>query len=203
MGAGADTRGRILGAALELFCGRGFAAVGTQEICARAGVLKGTLYHFFPTKTDLALAALTRYGDAVRGAIEAAARGRARPDRKLLRVFDASRRAAADQKAAHGMVCGCLHGNLALELAAADPRVRDHLEGITASWAAALAPVVEELVTAGTVPACDPPAAARMVLAYLHGAMLMAKTANDPDVVAAMGRSAVRLLGGADLVPGG
>lgn len=48
-----DNRQRILECAFELFCQRGYDAVGIQEICNEAGVTKPTLYHYFGSKTGL------------------------------------------------------------------------------------------------------------------------------------------------------
>ena len=47
------TRRALLRAGRELFAERGFAAVGTEEIVARAGVTRGALYHHFADKRDL------------------------------------------------------------------------------------------------------------------------------------------------------
>ena len=194
--AAADSRGRIVAAALGLFCARGFAAVGTQEICDRAGVRKGTLYHFFPGKTDVALAALEHYGETVAAVFRRVAAGRGRAERKLAKVFEASRAMGDCHQAEAGVMYGCLHGNLALELSAADDRVRACLDGITRAWVAELAPIVTGLIDAGRVPPCDPAQAGHTLLAYLHGVVLMAKTANDPSLITRMGRRAVGLLGG-------
>lgn len=43
----------LLGAALELFVEKGFAATKTEEVASRAGVAKGTLYLYYPSKEDL------------------------------------------------------------------------------------------------------------------------------------------------------
>ncbi|HEU0204509.1 MAG TPA: TetR/AcrR family transcriptional regulator [Burkholderiaceae bacterium] len=43
----------LLIAALDLFIEKGFAATRTEEIAARAGVSKGTLYLYFDSKEDL------------------------------------------------------------------------------------------------------------------------------------------------------
>ena len=196
MSAAADSRDRIVAAALGLFCARGYAAVGTQEICDRAGVLKGTLYHFFPAKVDVAIAALGHYADGVDGVFRAAAGGRAKPERKLQKVFDAARRMGDCHRAEAGVMYGCLHGNLALELSAADDRVRGVIDAITRRWVATLAPVMAELAATDVVPAGDPHAAAHAVLAYLHGVVLMAKAANDPALITRLGKQAVGLLGG-------
>ena len=43
----------LLAAALELFVERGFAATRLDDVAARAGVSKGTLYLYFTGKDDL------------------------------------------------------------------------------------------------------------------------------------------------------
>lgn len=50
--------GEIIQAALALFVERGFAATRVEEIAARAGVTKGTVYLYFDSKEDLFRAAV-------------------------------------------------------------------------------------------------------------------------------------------------
>ena len=45
--------GELLDAALELFVEKGFAATRVEEVAARAGVSKGTLFLYFPSKEEL------------------------------------------------------------------------------------------------------------------------------------------------------
>src|SRR5215467_12462966 len=46
-------RQAIVGAALEEFCARGFAATRIDDVAARAGVAKGTIYLYFDDKQAL------------------------------------------------------------------------------------------------------------------------------------------------------
>ena len=48
-----DRPGELLEAALDLFVEKGFAATRVEEVAARAGVSKGTLFLYFPSKEDL------------------------------------------------------------------------------------------------------------------------------------------------------
>ena len=45
--------GELLDAALDLFVEKGFAATRSEEVAARAGVCKGTLFLYFPSKEEL------------------------------------------------------------------------------------------------------------------------------------------------------
>ena len=49
----AATRAALVTAARELFAERGYAAVGTEEVCRRADVTRGALYHHFDGKREL------------------------------------------------------------------------------------------------------------------------------------------------------
>ena len=52
----AETRGKILEAALELFREKGFAETSMREVAARAGVATGLAYYYFSSKDAIVLA---------------------------------------------------------------------------------------------------------------------------------------------------
>ncbi|MEK8029319.1 TetR/AcrR family transcriptional regulator [Ideonella sp. DXS29W] len=60
----------LLEAAMALFVEKGFAATKSEEVAARAGVSKGTLYLYFPSKEELLKAVIrdTLLADIARGA---------------------------------------------------------------------------------------------------------------------------------------
>lgn len=83
-------RERILSIAYQLFSRRGIRSVGVDEVIARAGVAKATLYRHFPAKDDLVLAFLERREQRwTRGMVEAEAKRRgATAEQQLLAIFD-------------------------------------------------------------------------------------------------------------------
>src|SRR5947207_2542433 len=68
---GVRPRDRLMQVADELFYTRGLRAVGIDEIIAKAGVAKATLYAHFPTKDDLIAAYLQQRRDDWCGHLEA------------------------------------------------------------------------------------------------------------------------------------
>ncbi|MFE0172192.1 TetR/AcrR family transcriptional regulator [Streptomyces sp. NPDC059002] len=79
-----------MSAAYALFSRRGVRDVGVDEVIARSGVAKATLYRHFPSKDDLVLAFLARRERQwTLGMIVAGARERGRtPEERLLAIFD-------------------------------------------------------------------------------------------------------------------
>jgi TetR/AcrR family transcriptional repressor of nem operon len=189
-----ETRERILQVALGLFCEKGYAAVGTQDICKAASVMKGSLYHFFPSKQEVALAALALYGESVREQMERIARSPGTPRERLGRLFETIRDQARGQQKTKGVIHGCLHGHLAMELAATEPRAREALAAVTESWIQALLPVFREWLGPRQVAEADLIRTAQAVLAYLHGVVLVAKSANDPELITTLAQQFLPLL---------
>lgn len=83
-------RERIDSCAYELFSARGTRAVGVDEIIARSGVAKMTLYRHYPSKNDLILSFLRRREELwTRGWLQAeVVRRGGLPGDRLLAIFD-------------------------------------------------------------------------------------------------------------------
>jgi TetR/AcrR family transcriptional regulator len=62
--------GELLAAALDLFVEKGFAATRAEEVAQRAGVSKGTLFLYFPSKEELFKAVVREHiGGTIREAL--------------------------------------------------------------------------------------------------------------------------------------
>lgn len=60
-----ERRTQILDVAIQVFARHGYAATGTADIAASAGIGEPTIYRYFDSKQDLYLAALQRSRDEV------------------------------------------------------------------------------------------------------------------------------------------
>src|ERR1700712_5792162 len=65
-----QTKQKLIDAAHRLIWANSYAHVSVEDICRAAGVQKGSFYHFFPTKIDLAAAALEDHWTNVQPIIE-------------------------------------------------------------------------------------------------------------------------------------
>lgn len=183
-----DTRQRIIASARDLIYSRSYADVGVAEICERAAVKKGSFYHFFPSKQELSLAIIDdlRVVMEDRVLIPAFARDLT-PLNRLQRFVDNLYEFQRGTAATAGRLLGCPFSNLALELATRDELIRHKLEAVFAGIQARFENVLTEAMAAGEIGAIDIPATAQAMLAYIEGILMMAKTANDPNVIRRLG----------------
>lgn len=85
-----SARERILDTSYELFTRRGICDVGVDEVVAKAGVAKATLYRHFPSKEELVLAFMNRRAELwTNEVIDRQPRERADdPKDQILALFD-------------------------------------------------------------------------------------------------------------------
>lgn len=67
-----ESKTKLLDAALKVVRTKGYSATRIEDICAEAGLTKGSFFHHFKSKDELALAAMAHY-DANSSALFAAA----------------------------------------------------------------------------------------------------------------------------------
>ncbi len=189
-----DTRHRIVASASDLIYSRSYDSVGVAEICDQAGVKKGSFYHFFASKQELSLAVIDGLRIAVEDHILIPAFARDLPPlHRLDRFIDTLYAFQRDSATNSGHLPGCPFGNLALEKATSDEVIRHKLEGVFAGIQARFEHVLIEAEAAGDIVALDIPKTAQAMLAYVEGILLLAKSANDPEVIRRLGPAFARI----------
>ncbi|WP_051639811.1 TetR/AcrR family transcriptional regulator [Cellulomonas sp. URHE0023] len=189
-----DTRERLVATARDLVHGSTYADVSVEDVCKAAGVNKGSLYHFFPSKHALGLAVLERNWMLMRSLLDEAFDTEAPPLDRLDRFLSAYSSMMRSMQQSLGVVPGCPLGNLAAELSAHDPEMRARVAEVLTAWTERVASVVRDGQARGDVdPMLDPTAAARSVVACIQGFSVLAKSDGDPRVLEAL-QPLVRLL---------
>ncbi|MBA1446681.1 MAG: TetR/AcrR family transcriptional regulator [Chromatiales bacterium] len=188
MNAEHDTRARILSTARELFHGRSYADVGIKEICDLAKVQKGSFYHFFPSKQDLAMAVIDDMADDwAHGFVAEAFDQNLPPLERLDYMIDAAYYWQKAAKDIDGRMPGCLFGNLALEISTRDDVLRAKLNAVFDKASKRFHEALDQAVELGEIPPLDSEATAAAMLAFLEGIILLAKTRNNPEVIRDLG----------------
>ncbi|MGD8165740.1 TetR/AcrR family transcriptional regulator [Herbiconiux sp. P16] len=194
MGRTSDGRERLLEAAATLLAQRPYSAIGVAEICAAAGVQKGSFYYFFPSKQALALSVIDEHWVRQRAdwlrVLEAPGSLRDR----LHGLFAVTADVQVSSLADSGSVTGCLFGNLALELSSQDDPVRERLQGIFEEQLDIVEHAIREAADAGEVALGDPRETARAIVAQLEGLVLFAKLFNDPAQLDRLWQNSLALL---------
>jgi TetR/AcrR family transcriptional regulator, transcriptional repressor for nem operon len=175
-----DARERIVRSAARLFLERSYHAVGVEELCAAADVRKGSFYHYFSSKSELAKAVVDLHADAFQTCL--ASIGGATPAQKLHAIPDAIGAIQTALEAQFGRAVGCPFGNLAAELSTTDEDLRLHLATRIAAMEHQLAAACRQAAALGTLRAgTDPDQLAHALLAQYQGTILLAKL-NDSGV---------------------
>jgi len=192
---GIDTQERLITTAAGLWHARSYADVGVNEICVAADVRKGSFYHFFSSKQELAVAVIDRhwreaYENVVMPALAAGATPMGQLQELTIGIADEVDRLTEEL----GVVPGCPFGNLAVELSTIDGAVRERLERLFESQKELLRELLDGAVAAGELPqSTDTVDAARAMHAYIEGVLLVSKNANDASIARRLMPLALRL----------
>lgn len=176
MGRTSNADERLLDAACGLIGERGYSAVGVADICALAGVPKGSFYYFFESKQALTLATINVHWAKQRLDWDAALAGKGRALARLRTLVLATTKAQRQAKDECGRVDGCLLGNLSLELSNKEESVRARLDEIFGEQIQIVHELLKAAAAEGNIEATAATAkTARAVVAHLEGMVLFAK----------------------------
>jgi TetR/AcrR family transcriptional regulator, transcriptional repressor for nem operon len=195
MGRKSDARQRILDAGAELFGRRAYSSIGVAEICASAGVPKGSFYYFFPSKQALALEVVNEHWVWQRGEWNRILTAPSTIIERLRDLFIATAEMQSEALKGTGAVTGCLFGNLALEVSAQDDPVRARLQEIFDEQIDIIEQAIRDAVVAGELRSPDPRATAKSIVAQIEGLVLFAKLFNDPGQLDQLWQNSMNLLG--------
>ena len=174
MATRSDNETRILEAAAYLFWTKGYEAAGVNDICATAGIHKGTLYHFFQNKKELALAVIERNAGL---ALQLMSEAEKRPPReRVMHYLDTIINIQAAQCRRSKSVAGCPFGNFSIEMAGKDEEIRKTVHRMFRKKSRFFAEAVGQL---SGVSKSDAKRLGADLFTHWQGAMLMAKTAGN------------------------
>lgn len=174
-----ESKTRILNAALDVFRAKGYAATRIEDICAEAGLTKGSFFHHFRSKEELAIEAAAHWGSQA-GALfaEAPYQVLADPRERLLAYVDFRQ----------GLMRGelvqftCFGGTLIQEVFQSHPQIRDACtETFDRHGAALTQDIADAIAKYGSDGNWTPESLALHIQAVIQGAFILAKAKQDPE----------------------
>lgn len=176
------SKAKLLDAALKVIRTKGYTATRIEDVCDAAGVTKGSFFHHFRSKEELAVAAADHWS-AITGELFARApyHRHADPLDRVLGYLD-FRKALLEGTVPEFT---CLVGTMVQEVYETDPAIRDACDRSISGHAATLEQDIAEAMTRYDVRAdWTAQSLALHMQAVLQGAFVLAKAKGGPEVAA-------------------
>jgi TetR/AcrR family transcriptional repressor of nem operon len=182
-------------AARTLVWENSYGATSVDAICLKAGVRKGSFYHFFESKSTLATEALEADWQAKRARLDEMFSPQSPPLDRLRNYFDY---VFARQEAAHAE-CGCVLGcpllSLGCEVSTQDPVIRAKIQQILGRQLKYFETAIRDAHGEGSIIAPDARAKSRFIFALLQGALSQARILDDLAIIREAQAGVFELLG--------
>jgi TetR/AcrR family transcriptional regulator, transcriptional repressor for nem operon len=176
-------KGRLMQAAMDLMWQNSYSAASVDAICERAGAKKGSFYHFFKSKSELAAAALEADWNKKKAEMDSIFSPTIPPLERFDRYFDFvhDRLAALQEKC--GSILGCPFVSVGNEVSTQDQIVRETIDRIMDHKLNYFISTVRDAQAQGLIDAPDPVAKAKALFSCYQGTMAQARIQNDIELL--------------------
>jgi TetR/AcrR family transcriptional repressor of nem operon len=172
----APSRLRLVGATIDLVRTNGYGATRVEDVCAAAGVTKGSFFHHFASKEDLAIAAAAAWNEnAARFFADAPYRLHRDPLDRLLGYVKFRKQIISGDL----YEWTCYAGSTIQEVHETQPGIREACAESLRAHVGMLAGMIREALEAYPVPRLVPEVLATHMQAVVQGAFIMAKASQD------------------------
>jgi TetR/AcrR family transcriptional regulator, transcriptional repressor for nem operon len=189
------TKEKLLEVAFDLIWDSSYGAVSVEDICQRAGVNKGSFYHFFPTKADLAIASYQERWETVRPIYEEIFAASVPPLTRIERWCRHILKTQREKAKKYGHVCGCPYSSVGAELATQDERIRASSEELIYAGRKYVETAISDAVRLGVIEASDPRQLARRVYSVCLGTLFESRVQHNLEILRELEPTIMHLLG--------
>lgn len=174
-----STRTRLLLATIDLVRANGYGATRVEDVCNAAGVTKGSFFHHFESKEDLAIAAAAAWNERAARLFESAPYS-LHPDPldRLLGYVKYRRQIIAGDT----WEFTCYAGTTIQETHETNPTLRDACAESIGAHVAMLERMIAQAQVAYPVAKLKPTTLAQHMQAVIQGAFVMAKATQDRQI---------------------
>lgn len=177
------TRQKLIDTAKNLIWTSSYGAVSVDDICRAANVKKGSFYHYFPSKQDLALAAMEEYQqykvEHIMKPVFAANKSfRQQVEDMAQAILEDNHRNLKEL----GSVCGCPLAALGSEMIGQEAQViREKVEEMFNVCREIFIGAITKAIQNKEIPAVNVDSKAEEVHDFITGLMIMARIHNSLD----------------------
>lgn len=189
------TRLKLLETAVDLIWENSYGSISVDDICQRAEVNKGSFYHFFKSKSQLAVEAFEHHWVMKRARMDSIFSA----DRPALQRFEAYADYFMEGQMAKyakvGKMCGCPFCSIASELGTQDQAVRAKAQEVSERVIRYLTSAVKDVFEEQGMDPKEAQQRAQEIFCFIVGVGLQAKVENNPDRLKGIRTGIFRLLG--------
>ncbi len=195
MGRVSNAKEQLMRAVAELIWTGSYGSTTVDHICEKADVRKGSFYHFFDSKAELAKAAIEAEWEKEREQWDRMFSPSVPPLERFRRLAKRTYEEQVELKRQHGRVLGCPLCNLGAEVSTLEPELRETIERIMAQSRRYFETAVRDAKAEGLISTKDVAAKARTLHTYGEGLLTMARIHNNPELLRDMERGILDILG--------
>jgi len=189
------TKEKLIQVAFDLIWDSSYGSVSVGDICERAGVNKGSFYHFFESKADLAVEAYEEHWKEKRPQMDRIFSSQVLPLERIHNWCEYIREAQREKAEKYGHVCGCPYASVGAEVATSDEKIRLKSEELMSRGRKYVESAIADAMRSGEVSVTDPVRAAQRVFCTCTGMLVEAKVENSLELLKDLEPTVMRLLG--------
>jgi TetR/AcrR family transcriptional repressor of nem operon len=194
-----DAEERLMTAAMDLIWENSYGTTSVDAICEKAGAKKGSFYHFFPSKSALAVKALEADWQRKKARMDEIFSSTVPPLERLRDYFEHVYRGQSKAHGECGSVLGCPYCTLGCEIGTQDRAIGEQVRKILDRNARYFECAIRDAHAQGLISAPDAKSKAQILIAFFQGSLTRARIENDVRSLRNLAQGALELLGAKEI----
>lgn len=177
------TRQKLIETATDLIWTSSYTSVSVDDICKASDVKKGSFYHYFPSKQDLAIATMEEYyKQFMKPDMDRIFSGDLSLEEQVIALADSIVQEQKDTLTRYGRVCGCPLAALGSEMIGQEEQgILSKVEEMFGRCKTYMHQMVAEACNQKLIEPCDADQKTEEIHDFITGLMLMARIHNSVE----------------------
>lgn len=179
-----DTKQKLIDTVQELLWKKSYGSVSVDDICKAANVNKGSFYHFFSSKAELAIASMEMTYKETKTIYDQIFSASKQPVTRFEDLADYICERQAEIAQENSQVCGCTASSLSCEMASQEQGIREKYDEIIRRKESYYESALRDMASEGLIQdATDIKSLAHEISTFILGQLMLARIQNDIDTL--------------------